>query len=136
MVQIGIKYNYNFGGVKWYYGNGILSGVFDIGFFVFVVDYLNKFCQCLVFDMLSLWCWGGSLVWVKLCVDIGKMKFLVIIIGDFDMDILKIFFGWESFNLYYVLFQEFGMRIGIILMMVVLDVFNQVMVEFQVRIGG
>lgn len=135
MAQIGIKYNYSFGGAKRYYGSGTPSGAFDVGLSAFVVDHLNKSRQRLVLDMSNSRRRGEGLVRAKSRVDTGKMKSSVTGTGDFGTDILKISFGWESFNPYYAPFQEFGTRNGITPMMAVLDAFNQVTAELQARIG-
>jgi hypothetical protein len=135
MAQIGIKYNYNFGGAKRYYGSGTPSGAFDVGLSAFVVDHLNKSRQRLVLDMSNSRRRGEGLVRAKSRVDTGLMKSSVTGTGDFGTDIMKISFGWESFNPYYAPFQEFGTRNGITPMMAVLDAFNQVTTELQARIG-
>ena len=136
IAYIGIKYNYRFGGAQRYYGGGTPSGAFDIGLSAFVIDHLNKSRQTLVLDMSNARRRGEGLVRAKSRVDTGKMKSSVTGTGDFGTDILKISFGWESFNPYYAPFQEFGTRTGITPMMAVLDAFNQVTSELQARIGG
>jgi hypothetical protein len=136
IAYIGIKYNYRFGGAQRYYGGGTPSGAFDVGLSAFVIDHLNKSRQTLVLDMSNARRRGEGLVRAKSRVDTGKMKSSVTGTGDFGTDILKISFGWESFNPYYAPFQEFGTRTGITPMMAVLDAFNQVTGELQARIGG
>jgi hypothetical protein len=136
MAYIGIKYNYRFGGGSRYYGGGTPSGAFDIGLSAFVVDHLNKSRQKLVLDMSNARRRGEGIVRAKSRVDTGRMKSSVTGTGDFGTDILKISFGWESFNPYYAPFQEFGTRNGIRPMMAVFDAFNQVTTELQSRIGG
>jgi hypothetical protein len=136
MAYIGIKYNYRFGGGQRYYGSGTPSGAFDIGLSAFVVDHLNKSRQRLVLDMSNARRRGEGVVRAKSRVDTGKMKSSVTGTGDFGTDILKISFGWESFNPYYAPFQEFGTRNGIKPMMAVFDAFNQVTTELSARLGG
>lgn len=134
MAQIGIKYNYRFGGANRYYGSGTPSGAFDVGLSAFVVDHLNKSRQRLVLDMSNARRRGEALVRAGSRVDTGKMQSSVTGTGDFGTDILKISFGWESFNPYYAPFQEFGTRTGITPMMAVLNAFNQVTAELSARL--
>lgn len=134
IAQIGIKYNYRFGGANRYYGSGTPSGAFDVGLSAFVVDHLNKSRQRLVLDMSNARRRGEALVRAGSRVDTGKMQSSVTGTGDFGTDILKISFGWESFNPYYAPFQEFGTRNGITPMMAVLNAFNQVTAELSARL--
>lgn len=132
---IGIKYNYSFGGGKRYYAGGTPSGAFDTGLSAFVVDHLNKSRQRLVLDMSNARRRGEGIVRAKSRVDTGTMQSAVKGTGDFGTDVLKISFGWESFDPFYAPFQEFGTRNGIKPMMAVFDAFNQVTSELQARIG-
>lgn len=136
MAAIGIKYNYKFGGTNRYYGSGTPRGAFDIGLHAFVVDHLNKSRQRLVLDLSNARRRGEGLVRARSRVDTGKMKSSVTGTGDFGTDILKISFGWESFNPEYAPFQEYGTRTGIIPMMAVLNAFNQVTTELAARLGS
>src|ERR1044072_946690 len=136
MAQIGIKYNYRFGGAQRYYGSGTPNVAFDIGLSAFVVDHLNKSRQRLVLDMSNGRRRGEGLGRAKTRGDTRRVKSSGTGTGGFGTDILKISFGWESMNPYYAPFQEFGTRTGITPMMAVLDAFNQVTAELQARIGG
>lgn len=136
IAYIGIKYNYRFGGAQRYYGGGTPSGAFDTGLSAFVVDHLNKSRQRLVLDMSNARRRGEGIVRAKSRVDTGKMQDSVTGTGDFGTDILKISFGWESFNPFYAPFQEFGTRTGITPMMAVFDAFNSVTAELAARLGG
>jgi hypothetical protein len=135
MATISIKYNYNFGGSNRYYGSGTPSGQFDSGLSAFVISHLNKTRQQLVLDMSNARRRGEGMVRAKSRVDTGAMKSLVQGTGDFGTDILKISFGWESYNPYYAPFQEFGTRTGIKPMMAVYDAFNAVTSELAARLS-
>lgn len=136
MAHIGIKYNYNFGGAKRYYGSGTPHGSFDIGLSAFVVDHLNKSRQRLVLDLSNARRRGEGIIRAKSRVDTGRMKSQVRGTGDFGTDILKIAFGWEHDAPFYAPFQEFGTRDGITPMMAVLDAYNAVTAELSARLGG
>lgn len=135
MAFVDMKYNYNFGGGKRYYGGGTPHGAFDTGLSAFVVDHLNKSRQQLVLEMSNARRRGEGIVRAKSRVDTGSMQSQIQGTGDFGTDILKISFGWESLSPYYAPFQEFGTRNGIKPMMAVFDAFNQVTSELQARIG-
>lgn len=135
MAHISIKYNYNFGGSNRYYGSGTPSGAFDVGLSAFVIDHLNKTRQRLVLDMSNARRRGEGIVRAKSRVDTGNMKSKVSGTGDFGTDILKISFGWESYDPYYAPFQEFGTRNGIKPMMAVYDAFNAVTTELSARLS-
>ena len=134
MGNIGITYNYRFGGAQRYYGGGTPSGAFDTGLSAFVVDHLNKSRQHLVLDLSNARRRGEALVRAKSRVDTGQMQASVTGTGDFGTDILKISFGWEHDNPLYAPFQEFGTRRGITPMMAVLDAFNEVTAELSARL--
>lgn len=136
MAQIGIKYNYKFGGAQRYYGGGTPSGAFDVGISAFVVDHLNKSRQKLVLDLSNARRRGEGLIRAKSRVDTGTMRSSVTGTGDFGTDVLKISFGWEHDSPMYAPFQEFGTRRGITPMMAVLDAFNSVTAELSARLGG
>lgn len=136
MARIDWKYNYNFGSSYRYYGGGRPSGEFDSGLSAFAIDHLNNTRRQLILDMSNARRRGESLVSQRSRVDTGLMKSSVTGTGDFGTDILKISFGWESFNPYYAPFQEFGTRRGIQPMMAVHYAFNQVLSELTARIRG
>lgn len=134
MAQIGIKYNYAFGGGKRYYAGGVPSGAFDTGLSAFVVDHLNKSRQRLVLDLSNARRRGEGLIRAKSRVDTGRMRSSVTGTNDLGTDILKISFGWEHGDPMYAPFQEFGTRRGITPMMAVLDAFNAVTAELSARL--
>lgn len=134
MATISVKYNYRFGGSNRYYGSGTPKGAFDVGLSAFVIDHLNKSRQRLVLDMSNARRRGEGIVRAKSRVDTGTMKSSVKGTGDFGTNILKISFGWESYNPYYSPFQEFGTRNGIKPMMAVYDAFNSVTAELAARL--
>lgn len=134
MRYIQFEYNYRFGGGHRYYGSGTPHGAFDAGLSAFVINHLNKSRQRLVLDMSNARRRGEGIVRAKSRIDTGLMKSSVTGTGYFGTDILKISFGWESYNPYYAPFQEFGTRNGIKPMMAVYDAFNAVTAELSARL--
>jgi hypothetical protein len=136
MATVDWKYNYKFSGKNRYYGSGTPSGAYDAGLEAFVIDHLNKSRQDMVLSLSNMRRRGEGIVRSRSRVDTGKMKSLVSGTGDFGTDILKISFGWESFQPYYAPFQEFGTRKGITPMLAVHTAYNTVLSEVQAMFGS
>lgn len=136
MATVEWKYNYKFGGKYRYYGRGTPSSAYDVGLDDFVIDHLNKSRQLMVLHLSNMRRRGEGIVRSRSRVDTGLMKASVTGAGEFGTDVMKISFGWETFQPYYAPFQEFGTRQGITPMLAVYEAYNTVLGEMKSMFGG